>query len=203
MKDLLTNIRFYIICFSLVLSAVIYFKDASVYQGLRLVTEVTQHYALMAFTFLYLTLLASPLVRLFTFLPYRGKYLKARRALGISTFYFGFLHANFAFWGELGGISAIGTLSTRYTIAILCAFIALIIFTIMAATANEKMVDKLTFPRWKMIHRFVYLAAILILIHATLIGTHFDGSLNMIIYPAVLFLLILEAIRFVRYLQNK
>lgn len=150
--------------------------------------------------------MASPLTRFFTFLPYRGMYLKARRALGVSTFYFALLHASFAFFGELGGLSNILLLNTQYLIAVSFGLIALLIFTLMAGTANEQMVEKLTFSKWKMLHRLVYPAAILVLIHATLIGSHFSNIsevVPIIIYLAVLFLLILEAIRFVKYLKNR
>lgn len=206
LKSLLGNIRFYVLLFSIILSLAIYFRTIQSIPEVSLqIISLTQYYALITITYLYLTLLATPLTRLFTFLPFRGKYIKARRALGVSTFYFGLLHGCFAFFGELGGFPALSSLPGKYILGISLSFTSLVILALMTATASDSMIDKLGFGKWKMLHRLIYVASIFILIHALLLGSHFQslsGAIPRIFLVALLVLLILESIRFVKYLKT-
>lgn len=167
MTSLFSNIRFYILIFSVALSLIEYF-------AVQQVAVLVPVYAYTAVFYLYLALLAGPLTKIFQALPLRAQYIKARRAIGVCAFYFTLLHARFAFYDFLGGFAAIPFLDTRYRIALVLSSTAFLILAFMAATSFDYMVKVLTFPRWKMLHRFVYLAAIFILIHATLIGTRFQ-----------------------------
>ena len=199
LEYLLKNIRFYVLLFSFSLS--IYF-----YLSISSVTQLTQSYALSAAAFLYFTLLAGPFCYRFKNFPFRVKYIKARRALGVSTFYFGFLHACFAFFGELGGFPNLPNLPQKYLVAITLSFTSLVILSLMALTANDFMIEKLTFPRWKFLHRFIYLVGIFILIHALLIGSHFQnlsGIIPKIFFVAIVFLLFLELPRAIIFLNGK
>ena len=116
------------------------------------------------------------------------------------------LHAYLAFFKQLGGFAGIGFLSSKYLIAIGMSFFALLIFTIMAATATDKMIERIGFTKWKMIHRFIYLAAFLVLVHALMLGTHFvilSAIIPKIFFIALAFLLILEARRIDDWLFSK
>lgn len=170
-------------------------------QKIRLV----QLYAFASLIYLYLALLASPLYTVFPYLPWRGLYVKARRALGVSTFFFGLLHATIAFFGSLGGFQGLGFLSRNYLIAIGLGASALFILLCLAATSFDVMVNRLG-SKWKVLHRFVYAAGILILIHALMLGTHFEdlsAKIPQIVFACILFLLTLEAIRIDKYLAQK
>lgn len=206
-KSLFSNIRFYILVFSFILSLGIYLWISSTIPNTALQSiKLTQYYALIAITYLYIAIIATPITKLFTFFPYRGTYIKTRRAIGVSAFYFGLLHGLLAFFGQLGGFEGLGFLTPKYLIAISISFIGLVILTLMAATSFDYMIEKLTFQRWKFLHRFVYLAGILILIHALMLGSHFaDMSqiIPLIVFSAVFILLFLEGIRFDMYLQTK
>lgn len=205
MTDLFKNNRFYILVFSLGLSVVIYFlinKSTQIVQ----VSQLTQTYALIALAYLYITLLIGPLVYQFKFIPFRGKLVNARRALGVSAFYFALLHALLGFFGELGGFSGLPFLDGKFLLAIFLSFIALIILALLAATSIDWVIEKITFDRWKFLQRFVYLASVFILIHALLLGSHFSdisGLVPSISFFALMFLLFLEARRIDFYLQNK
>ncbi len=132
--------------------------------------------------------------------------MKARRALGVSAFYFGLLHGLFAFFGQLGGFAGLGFLSSKYLLAISLSFIALVILFLMTVTSFDFMVAKLTYPKWKFLHRFVYIAGVLILLHALMLGTHFSdlsSTIPQIFFSALAILLLLEANRFDTYLQKK
>jgi DMSO/TMAO reductase YedYZ heme-binding membrane subunit len=204
---LFKNIRFYVVTWSILLSLGIYvYIVKTIPEGSLQIIKLTQIYALTAISYLYLALLATPLTRTFTQLPFRGYYVKARRAIGVSAFYFALLHACFAFFGQLGGFGGLPFLGNTYLIAISLSFTALIILSLMAATSFEFMITKLTFKRWKFLHRFVYLASIFLIIHALMLGTHFaniNGAIPQIAFILLSFLFILEAIRFDKYLATK
>lgn len=202
LKSLLTNLRFYILAFSVVLSGVIYLYVITTHAGgATQLILLEQSYALTAITFLYLALLAGPFCFTFrtTLSPkFRAKYLFARRAIGVSAFYFAFIHANLVFFGQLGGFAGLAFLDTTYLVAIFCSGTALMILFLMAITSFDKVITKMTFPKWKALHRFVYLAGILIIIHALLLGTHFSnlsGAIPQLSFVAIAFLLLLEAPR--------
>jgi DMSO/TMAO reductase YedYZ heme-binding membrane subunit len=206
MQRLRSNIRFYLVCFSILLSLAIYVWVHIYIPGERLQTiRLTQLYALTAITYLYITLLAGPFCYMFRWFPYRSHYMRARRAIGVSSWYFSVLHACFAFFGQLGGFEGLFFLSNKYVIAITLSFIALVILTVMAATAFDSTIAKLTFHRWKFIHRFVYLAGILLIVHAVMLGTHFQQLyewIPQIFFTAVAFLLFLELLRIDAYLKK-
>ncbi len=207
MNSLFKNIRFYVLVFSVVLSLVIYaIVVMTIPEGTLQIIRLTQVYALTAIAYLYLVLLAGPLCFTFMWLPFRGKYLKARRAMGISVVYFALLHSSLAFFGQLGGFPGLFYLNSKYLLSISLSFIALVIFCLMASTSFDFMVRKLTFPRWKFLHRFVYLAGILVLIHALLLGTHFSNLSELIPQISIgllAILLLLETNRIDAWLQRK
>jgi DMSO/TMAO reductase YedYZ heme-binding membrane subunit len=209
-QSLLTNLRFYILVFSVALSGVIYGYVVSAHAGgATQLVYLEQFYALTAVSFLYLALLAGPFCFTFrTTLPpkFRAKYLFARRAIGVSAFYFAFLHANLAFFGQLGGFNGLAFLSPTYLIAIACSGTALTILFLLAITSFDKVITKMTFPKWKALHRFIYLAGVLAIVHALLLGTHFSnlsGTIPLIGFIAVSFLLLLEAPRFDKLLAKR
>jgi len=196
---LLKNVRFYILIFSFILSlAYAIYINNSFPDGIRII-KITQTYALTAAGFLYMALLAGPFCYNFK-TPLNALYLKARRAIGVSAFYFAVLHASYGFLGELGGFTSLSSLDLKYLIAITLSFSGLIILSLMAATSFDFMVKFMTFKKWKLLHRFVYLASFFILVHALLIGEHFRNLSNPIsvgsIIP-ILFLIFLEGKRVV------
>lgn len=207
MKSLLHNIRFYILTFSVSFSLAVYlWAMIAIPPGSLQTIRLTEIYALTATTFLYLALLAGPLCYTFRELPFRAQYLKARRAIGVSAFYFSFLHFLLAFFGQLGGIPGLWFLSGKYLFAISLSFTALIILFLMAITSFDAVIEKLTFAKWKLLHRFVYLAGFLILIHVLMLGSHFQnlfGPIPQIFFAALSILLLLEANRFDTFLQKK
>lgn len=207
MKELKGNVRFWVLLFSFVFSlGVFLFIKTSIPSGSIQVIKLTQIYALTALFFLYVTLLATPLTRYFKWIPYRGEYIKSRRALGISAFYFGLLHASLAFFFQLGGFGGLSFLSDRYLIAITISFAALLILTVMAATAFDSAIERLGFARWKAIHRLVYLAGVLIIIHALMLGTHFQDLYKFvpqISFIGLAFLLFLESLRLDSWVKER
>jgi DMSO/TMAO reductase YedYZ heme-binding membrane subunit len=206
MKNLLHNIRFYILAGSIILSLAIYlWIMVTVSLGISQTAKLVEDYGLISLIYLYLTLLAGPFCYTFSAFPYRGHYLKARRALGVGAFYFGLLHTAISLFGQLGGFSGLTFLDNKYLFAVVLGFIALFIFSLLTITSFDYAVEKLSFPKWKLLHRFVYLAGILILIHTVMLGTHFSILSNVIpqiTFIALAFLFLLEAPRFDKYIDK-
>lgn len=206
-RSLLSNIRFYVLLFSIVLSVSLYlFVSLTIPSGPTQIIKLTEYYALTAVTLLYLALLAGPFCYTFSFLPYRKYYLKSRRALGVSAFYFAFLHFLLSFFGLLGGFEGIPYLSGTYLFSITLAFIALTILFSMAATSFDSVIEKMTFRRWKNLHRLVYLAGVFALIHALLLGSHFQDLYSLIpqiFFIALVFLLSLELLRIDAFMKKR
>lgn len=201
------NIRFYVLVFSLALSAgILVWVNGNVPDQAAKTTLLAQIYSLTALSYLYFALLAGPLTRVLTALPFRGRYLKARRAIGVSAFYFALLHIRFAFFDVLGGFQGLFSLDGKYILAIFASSTAFLILFLMAATSFDAIIRKLTFPKWKMLHRFVYLAGVLILFHAMIIGSHFQNissSVPVIVFIGVVVLLTLHAIGLYRKYLHK
>lgn len=206
MQNLFKNIRFYVLVGSILLSAVILLWAKIIFVGNELqIIRLEQIYAFASIIFLYVTLLAGPFCYTFRRFPFREAYLKARRALGVSAFYFALLHTGFTFFGQLGGFKGIGFLGNSFLIAVLFGVAALIILFILTMTSFDFAVEKLTFPKWKLLHRFTYLTGILILIHTVLLGTHYSditGPISQISFVLLAFLLLLESPRIDKAVRN-
>lgn len=198
MRSYLSNIRFYVLVISFFISILVFSQIKWTTNGISQIVDLDQDFALTSIICLYLTLLAGPFCYRFKAFPFRSQYLKSRRALGVSAFYFALLHTYFAFFDQLQGFSGLGFLDNKYLLALAISFMALIILSLLALTSFDWAVEKLKFKNWKMLHRLVYLAGILILVHVLLLGTHFSNLSDLIpkiSFLALAFLLVLEAPR--------
>lgn len=205
MPSLLRNIRFYVILSVVVFSINLYFFVLATSAG-ELVPKLTRYYGLISYGLLYVVLFIGPAVRVFQWIPYKGKLIFARRGLGISVFYFAVLHSSMAFFLELGGFAGLFYLEGKYLLAVSLGFTAEVILALLAATSFDFAIRKLGYSRWKFLHRFVYLAGVLILVHTFLMGTHFANLFSraqIVSFASLLFLLIVEAIAWVKYLKLK
>lgn len=161
------------------------------------VTFMTRIYGLSALFGLFLVLIIGLLRVYFPKLAINALLMHASRGFGLSVFLFVCLHAVCAFYANLDGkVNAVLFLSPRHQIALLFSSLAFVILFLMASTSIDKIIDLMTFPRWKKLHRLVHLAVISVLFHAFLIGSHFTviaAPLPLIIIGTALTLLFLEA----------
>lgn len=165
-----------------------------------------QAFSFFALGYLYVSLLPGSLYSVFPTLPFRGLYIKARRAIGVSAFMFAGLHGYFSLINVIGGLPGLQLLSQSYAIKMGLGSFAFIILSLMAMTSFDKAVALLGPARWKNLHRFVYLAGILIIFHVYLIGPHFANRFSpqsIIFLTALAILLLLEAIRVKKYLSSR
>ncbi len=205
--SLLANNRFWLLCGSALLAIMTLVSVWTLLPAgdLRLI-RLQQAYGFFSLIFLYFALLAAPLTKLFPAMRGKIEYLHLRRAIGVSAFFFALLHALISFFGQLGGFSGLTFLSTRYNVALLLGFAALIVLTAMAATSFDKVIEKMGFPRWKRLHRLIYVMSLAILLHIVMLGTHYAYGSNIIAritLVAVLILFMLEAVRLDRWLKKR
>lgn len=169
------------------------------------VQEFAQIFGKLAFGYLLVTLFISPIYILFPRLPAKALFVKARKAIGTSAFFFAVLHMYFGFFGLLGGFAGLYFLGPKYLTATILGTLSLLILTVLAVTSLTYLVRKLG-KRWKLVHRFVYAAALLVPIHALLIGSDFNDPNNLIgdiFLLATLVLLLLEEIRIYKHVTAK
>ncbi len=207
MQGLFKNIRFYVLVFSALLAISIFYQTiSSITETIEAMLLVLQYYALFAVTYLYIALIATPLTNLFPRAPFAQPYLKARRAIGVSAFFFGLMHATLAFFVELSGLPGVLSLAGRELFAVSLGAVTLLILLLMASTAFDFMIVKIGYRKWKQLHRFVYLASITVLIHALLLGEHFanlSDRLPQALLAAAAILAFLELNRLDQYLSYK
>lgn len=169
---LLHNSRFYILAFSLLLSVV-------VFAALRLMIEseqllfirLQQAYGLICLLYWYVALMISPLGHAIG-KQRMGHINFSRRAIGVSAFFFGLLHGVVALFGQLGGIGQIQYLPDLFKWSLLFGAVAFCILLVLAVTSFDKAIELMTFKRWKLVHRFVYIGGVLVILHIWMIGTH-------------------------------
>jgi len=196
---MVNNIRWWILGLTGVVAGGVYLTAAGN------VVKLTQTYAFLTVTYLWVALMATPVTRFFPQLPGKGKYIFARRAIGVSAWCFGLLHAYFAFFGELGGFGLMRFWNGRTWTAIAASTTALMILTAMAATSTDWAIQSLGFARWKRLHRLVYLVGILVVFHALTLGSHFaklSGTIPVIFLGAAGVLGVMEAARLGKYLAD-
>lgn len=205
MKFLILYIRSIVLAGSILLVISIYYYIHTIIpSGTNQTTKLEEVYAFLSVIYLYLSLLWGPLYGAFPNLPLKALYFKARRTIGVSAFVFGLLHAYIAFFGLLGGFDGFNFLTTNYVVSILFGAVGLAIFFLMTLTSLDYAVNKLG-KHWKRLHRFVYIAAVVIFIHTVMLGSHFINLSEWIpklFLMLVGFLVLLEAIRFDAFLAR-
>lgn len=137
---------------------------------------------------LIITLAATPLRNLFPKQRWTAWLHRQQRYLGLAAFAYAVPHS-IAYVAKLGDRTRI--LSEAIEPGMLTGWLALLIFAALAITSNNASVRALG-KRWKTLHRFVYAAALLTLLHWVL--TAFD-PVEGYIHAAVL--LGIQALRFV------
>ncbi len=201
---LLSNSRFYVLSFSILLSVAVfaYFR-VTIQDDQLLVIRTQQVFGFLCLVFWYIALVISPIGTIIGKEKVRHIAF-ARRAIGVSAFYFAVLHGAIALFGQLGGITSIATLPDVFKWSLLFGAGALFILGVMAATSFDKVVAFMTYRKWKWLHRFVYFAGVLAILHVWMIGTHMAYSgVQIAAVVALGSLLALELFVFTRAMNRK
>jgi DMSO/TMAO reductase YedYZ heme-binding membrane subunit len=159
--------------------------------------RIEQTFAFISLGLLYIALLASPLLKVFSNIPFKKAYTHARRPIGVLAFYYAFLHAYITFFNQLGGVRGIAYYNGQYELSIFVGLIGLAILCVLTLTSMDWVIRKMTFKNWKRLQRLIYIACVGILLHVIIIGTHYTvfTITALITYSAVALLLILEVLR--------
>lgn len=204
-KGLQYNLRAYILAAMIIISLfTVSYMRLMIQSDQLFLIRLQQVYGLIAVILLYAAVILTPLSKVYAGKAWLNKALYARRAVGVSAAYFTILHTVIAVVDQVGGLSNLALLPSRFKIAFVLGGIATLILVAMAATSFDSVIKKMTFKRWKQLHQFVYLAGILIIVHVWLIGTHADVTAIRIASAAALAILFaLEANRVVtKYLAR-
>jgi DMSO/TMAO reductase YedYZ heme-binding membrane subunit len=163
--------------------------------------RLTELYGFISAAFIYLALLCSPLYEVFPRLALRRGYMHARRALGVLGFCFAAAHAWLGFFRLLGGWAGLSFLTDRLYADVLLSALALVVLFAMAATSFD-FAQRRMGRAWIRLHRFLYLAGVLVLLHLATAGSHFitRGWTSSIVAVLVMALLLLEGLRLDRRL---
>jgi len=202
--SLLDNSRFYILMFSAVLSiAVFAWLRLSIESDQLLYIRAQQAYGFICLGYLYIAMIISPLGHIIG-KQHMGHVNFARRAIGVSAFYFALLHALIALFGQLGGLEQIQYLPDLFKWSLLGGAFGLIVLGLMVLTSFDKAIQFMTFRKWKWLHRLVYAAGIFIILHVWMIGTHLAYTWVQIVgFVAVGLLLGLEILRMISLANKK
>lgn len=203
-NKLIHNSRFYILVFTVLLSLM-------VLGWMRLQTpsdqlfyiRTQQAFGLLCVVYWYIALIISPLGCVIG-KPRLRHLAFARRAIGVSAFYFALLHGVIALQGQLGGFSQLQYLPSLFQWSLLGGAIACGILAIMAATSFDVVIRFMTFRKWKWLHRLVYIGGVLVILHVWSVGTHLAyAQIQIIAFAALALLSGLELFRVTKLLNEK
>lgn len=201
---LLTNLRFYILATTILLSVLVAsVLRLSIPNDQLFIIRTQQVLGLLCVSYWYVVMLISPIANIIGRQRLQPL-IFSRRALGVSAAYFAALHGVIALFGQLGGPGEIGSLPSLFKWSLAGGVIALIILAAMAATSFDRVIVFMTPKRWKWLHRFVYLAGIAALLHIWTVGTHLAyAPIQVAILVAMAILLGLEAYRVSQRLSQR
>ncbi len=160
---------------------------------------ITRSTGTWTITFLCLTLAMSPLRWITGF----SQWVQLRKTLGLFTFFYGFLHFTIWYWldHDFNFTAMISDVIKRPFITM--GFIALLIMSLLAITSNQTAM-RLLGGKWKILHRFIYLIAILAVIHYF---WHKEGKRDFLvvyIYTGIILSLLFIRIPLIkRFIKNK
>lgn len=195
-QSLLNNSRFYILLSSILVSVVLFsWLRLAIPSDQLFYIRTQQVFGLLCVAYWYIALVISPLG--YVIGKQRMKRIEfARRAIGVSAFYFALLHASIALWGQLGGLSDLGYLPELFKWSLLGGLIAFSILLLMAITSFDGVVKFMTYRKWKWLHRLVYIGGILAVLHIWTVGTHLAyTNVQLIAFVALVILVGLELYR--------
>lgn len=171
---LLRRGRLMVYCSAMWTAASIYVAAGSPTDSSLRYLIITEYYAIAAASLVYVALFIGPLATVVPDLPGLQVMFRLRRSFGVSAFLFAALHAGFAFFRVIGGISGLALLGQATLAALVLGATALTCLAFLAATSFNAAVRLLGPNQWRKLHRVIHVAGLLIVAHALLVpGAHF------------------------------
>lgn len=143
--------------------------------------------------FMIVAMLLSPLRLIFKKARWIGWLLQRRRAIGVAAFFYALAHT-VLYILDMASLSAI--LEELGILGIWTGWVAFLIFIPLAITSNDLMVRALK-SNWKLLQRFVYVAAVFTLLHWIFVHNHIGPALVHFVPLALL-----EAYRFYHWMAK-
>jgi sulfoxide reductase heme-binding subunit YedZ len=130
--------------------------------------EFISYSGYLALSFFFITLILNPLKSFKPKWMWVIKFSRYRRELGVASFSYALVHLTcFIIKRIIGGFFE-GLVYFLHPAIIPAFFIAFPIMLMLAVTSNDYSVKKLSFPKWKKLHKSVYLAELAIMVHLIL-----------------------------------
>lgn len=159
--------------------------------------QVANYYGLTALFMVFIVLIPGVVKVYFPGFAFNELLVGSRRALGISTFFFALFHSVMAYFYNLpGSIQSISYLPDVQRLSIIFSIIAFFVLFLMAITSWDKAIAWLGYKKWKSLHRFIYPAIGLVLLHTFMYGSHFvdpNALLPSLVISLALAFVLLEA----------
>lgn len=141
--------------------------------GQTLVTA-RQLYGLWALGLLLASMLLGPLTSVLPWMPFKASLMYGRRAAGVSALLFALLHVAVYAWSLLRwGWRAFYTPGLLWVIGLALGIVVLADMFALGFTSRDGAVKSMGGRTWKRLHRTVYAALGLVLLHAILVGADF------------------------------
>ncbi len=169
------GIRLYLTIGAALLTAETLWWAHAMYGATNLYVERAEEaYAWMSVGCLALAIVIGPMYKLLPRLPGQIIMRDARRIIGLSAAWFGALHVGIAYLVLFKHINPL-KLADNYRWSFLLGTIALTALLIMASISTDAAMKRLG-AWWFRLQRLAYVAGVLIIIHAVLVGTHAKSS---------------------------
>lgn len=165
------GIRFYVGLTTILFTLEAYLWTKSVYGSATTATiRLQEIYAWTALSLILLTLAVGPLCSLVPRLPGKSILRDARRLLGISAAWFAAWHVGVSYLNQFDKVNPL-KLPAIYQTGFSIGLVAMIILIAMTITSFDAAFRRLG-SWWFRLHRLIYAAVLLILLHAFMIGVH-------------------------------
>lgn len=166
----LRGIRLYIAIAAILITVEGWWWASIGYGGELSAIRLEELYAWLSLLLLIFAMSIGPFYKIFPKTRAKQLIFDSRRMLGVAAGWFALLHFAIVY-DVLFKLSNPIFLPERYKLPTLVGFAALVILLIMMATSFDAAQKNLK-KWWFRIHRLVYLAALLILLHTFMIGSH-------------------------------
>ncbi len=168
------GVRLYIAVATLVVTLETWWWASASYSGTILfATRLEEVYAWLALGLLIMAVAIGPVYSTWPRLPLKSIMFDARRLIGISAAWFASLHATIAYVALFNSANPLD-LPRNYQQSFGLAVVGIIILLVMAFTSFDRAFRGMGIW-WFRLHRFVYAALLVSLLHAFMIGVHATG----------------------------
>ena len=149
-------------------------------------------YGELALIFLILTLSITPILRIL-----KVNFSKYRRCFGLVTFYYVISHILIYLVFDIGLSIDLLTSDLKKRYYIIAGFFSFLLLIPLAVTSSDKAVKRLSLKTWKTLHKLVFVALSLSIIHFILLSK--TWTTEVLTYSIIAVLLLLLRVKFKKY----